>query len=49
MIRHTLRWLLAPFYAFAGYVHLANPAPFLSIMPTCVPAPEAVARSLIHL
>ena len=42
MIRHTLRWLLAAFYAFAGYVHLANPAPFLSIMPTWVPAPEAV-------
>jgi uncharacterized membrane protein len=42
VIRHTLRWLLAAFYAFAGYVHLANPAPFLSIMPTWVPAPEAV-------
>ena len=42
MIRHTLRWLLAAFYAFAGYVHLANPAPFLSIMPPWVPAPEAV-------
>ena len=42
MIRHTLRWLLAAFYAFAGYVHLAKPAPFLSIMPTWVPAPEAV-------
>ena len=42
MIRHILRWLLAAFYAFAGYVHLANPAPFLSIMPTWVPAPEAV-------
>ncbi|MEH6684419.1 MAG: DoxX family protein [Qipengyuania sp.] len=42
MIRHTLRWLLAAFYTFAGYVHLANPAPFLSIMPTWVPAPEAV-------
>ena len=42
MIRHILRWLLAAFYAFAGSVHLANPAPFLSIMPTWVPAPEAV-------
>ena len=45
MIRHTLRWLLAAFYAFAGYVHLANPAPFLSIMPAWVPAPEAVLGS----
>jgi len=42
VIRHTLRWLLAAFYAFAGYVHLANPAPFLSIMPPWVPAPEVV-------
>ena len=42
MIRHILRWLLAAFYAVAGYMHLANPAPFLTIMPAWVPAPEAV-------
>lgn len=42
MIRSGLRWLLAAFYAFAGYMHLANPAPFLSIMPDWIPAAEAV-------
>ena len=42
MIRTALRWLLAAFYAFAGYAHIADPAPFLSIMPAWVPAPEAV-------
>lgn len=42
MIRTALRWLLALFYAAAGYAHLANPAPFLLITPPWVPAPEAV-------
>lgn len=42
MIRATLRWLLAAFYALAGVLHLASPAPFLSIMPGWVPSPEAV-------
>ena len=42
MIRSGLRWLLAAFYALAGYMHLARPAPFLSIMPDWVPAPETV-------
>lgn len=42
MIRTGLRWLLAVFYAAAGYAHLASPAPFLAIMPPLVPAPEAV-------
>ena len=42
MIRTALRWLLAAFYAFAGYAHIADPAPFLTIMPPWVPAPEAV-------
>ena len=37
-----LRWLLALFYAAAGAIHLVNPAPFLTIMPPWVPAPEAV-------
>ena len=42
MIRTALRWLLALFYGAAGYFHLANPAPFLTIMPPWVPAPELV-------
>ncbi len=42
MIRAGLRWLLAAFYALAGFAHLADPAPFLAIMPGWVPAPEAV-------
>jgi uncharacterized membrane protein len=42
MIRTGLRWLLALFYAAAGYAHLANPAPFLAIMPPWVPAQEMV-------
>ena len=42
MIRTAMRWLLAAFYALAGVIHLARPAPFLTIMPAFVPAPEAV-------
>lgn len=42
MIRAGLRVLLAVFYAFAGYMHLARPEPFLTIMPGRVPWPEAV-------
>lgn len=42
MIRALVRTLLALFYAFAGYMHLAKPAPFLSIMPGWVPWPEGV-------
>ena len=42
MIRTALRWLLALFYGAAGVIHLANPAPFLKIMPPWVPAPELV-------
>lgn len=42
MIRGGLRWLLAAFYALAGFAHLADPVPFLAIMPGWVPAPEAV-------
>ncbi len=42
MIRAALRWLLAAFYALAGVIHLVRPAPFLTIMPGWVPAPEAV-------
>lgn len=42
LIRTILRWLLALFYGTAGVVHLANPAPFLTIMPPWVPMPELV-------
>lgn len=42
MIRVILRWVLAAFYAVAGVIHLLRPAPFLTIMPGWVPAPEAV-------
>lgn len=42
MIRAVLRWVLALLYAVAGVVHLANPAPFLRIMPGAVPWPELV-------
>ena len=42
MIRSASRWLLALFYALAGYLHLVRPEPFLSIMPDWVPAAEAV-------
>lgn len=42
MIRVALRWLLAVFYAFAGVIHLMNPAPFLTITPAWVPTPLAV-------
>ena len=36
------RFVLAAFYALAGVLHIAHPAPFLSIMPSWVPAPELV-------
>ena len=42
MIRSVARWLLASFYFFAGCFHLAQPTPFLSIMPNWVPAPADV-------
>lgn len=42
MIRAVLRAVLAAFYAFAGYVHLARPEFFLAIMPSAVPFPEQV-------
>ena len=42
MIRTVLRWVLAFFYAYAGYRHIVDPAPFLRIMPGAIPVPEAV-------
>jgi uncharacterized membrane protein len=40
--RLVLRWVLAAFYGLAGVLHIAIPAPFLTIMPPWVPAPDAV-------
>ncbi|WEK47950.1 MAG: DoxX family protein [Candidatus Andeanibacterium colombiense] len=42
MIRAGLRWLLGLFYAVAGWFHLTAPDPFLRIIPSWVPRPEAV-------
>jgi len=42
MIRTLLRLVLAIFYAFAGYLHLVRPEPFLSIMPASLPFPEQI-------
>jgi uncharacterized membrane protein len=42
ILRPVLRWVLAVFYAVAGVIHLIRPEPFLTIMPTWVPAPYAV-------
>ena len=41
-MKAALRWLLAAFYFVAGVIHIARPAPFLTIMPGWVPAPHAV-------
>lgn len=41
-LRDFLRWLLAMFYFYAGYAHIASPDPFLQIMPPQVPWPEQV-------
>ena len=41
-MRLFLRYLVAAFYLLAGIMHLAYPAPFLSIMPHWVPLPAAV-------
>ena len=44
-IRALLRWLLALAYGYAGYRHLATPAPFLAITPEWVPQPEFVVAA----
>jgi uncharacterized membrane protein len=41
-MRGALRYLLAAFYAYAGYRHVVGPEPFLQIMPGFVPYPEGV-------
>lgn len=40
--RDLARWGLALFYAAAGVLHIATPAPFLGITPHWVPAPATV-------
>jgi len=42
MIRTILRVVLGALYFIAGIIHLADPRPFLSIMPGWVPMPETV-------
>ncbi|MEP0392724.1 MAG: DoxX family protein [Erythrobacter sp.] len=42
MTKAILRILLAAFYAFAGYLHLVRPEPFLSIMPVGIPYPQEI-------
>lgn len=42
MIRVGTRFLLALLYAAAGVMHIIRPDPFLSIMPSWVPFPQAV-------
>lgn len=41
-IRGGLRWLLALFYGFAGWMHLRAPEGFVAITPPWVPVPELV-------
>jgi uncharacterized membrane protein len=41
-VRAASRWLLAAFYALAGYAHLDRPEGFLAITPAWVPAPDLV-------
>lgn len=42
MIRTGARIVLAIFYGVAGFLHLHNPDPFVSITPGMVPYPEEV-------
>ena len=42
MAKAVTRAVLALFYAVAGYLHIASPAPFLLITPPWVPEPAAV-------
>jgi len=35
-----LIWPMAAVYVFIGYTHLANPAPFVAIMPPGLPEPD---------
>lgn len=44
-VRTALRWLLSLAYGYAGWAHLARPAPFLAIMPPWVPTAELVVAA----
>ena len=44
-VRTALHWLLALAYGYAGWAHLARPAPFLAIVPLWVPQPELVVSA----
>jgi Predicted membrane protein len=44
-LRTGLRWLLALAFGYAGYRHLATPAPFLAITPPWVPEPALVVAA----
>ena len=37
--KRVLLWVMAAFYAFAGYNHLMNPQMYLNIMPPGLPEP----------
>lgn len=43
--RAALRWLLVLAYSYAGWRHLATPAPFLAITPPWVPFPSEVVAA----
>lgn len=42
MMKPALRVILAAFYGYAGYAHIARPEPFLAITPDWVAWPEAI-------
>ncbi|MGB3470477.1 MAG: DoxX family protein [Erythrobacter sp.] len=42
IFKAVLRIVLAAAYAFAGYLHIVSPQPFLTIIPDWVPFPKAV-------
>jgi len=41
-LRTVLRWLLGGFVAYAGVRHFTNPAPFVQIVPSYCPFPDAL-------
>ena len=43
--RKLWRFVLATFYAVAGWFHLTTAGPFLKIMPAWVPSPELVVTA----
>ena len=42
MVLTLMRWLIAAFYACAGWLHLTSPGAFLPIVPGWVPEPHFV-------